>query len=639
MTEEIYMHPGIGSRGTHTRAEIMEITRNVLREHGHRGHSPQGGYSAKKLPDQVAKSNMPNTYPAELKTPLSEATLDRMSSGVVFEDDIAAKLRAVGNPAIVVIDEETDADGNRTEEGKAAKEQATFDAYLDPQVRFIFNARLAGTFAKLMSEHLGTDVEDRDRVSEPDAIELGPVMANGLRAARFIDVKWHKTASGASATKRYAASPLEVPFFGAGDHIDMPGTLVCDDWMQLAHYYRHGRSLGMCDHEHSLWGGVIGKEEVVVWARIDEPMFRKTDPETGKQRQTSPLELYDRAFAHVLEVIDNAIARDLDPSVPALTYPEWSSDVADSEWREVCLAELFGHGDGGHITLLPGVTALRAVSLYQAGITAIGDLARLDPSSVVDGVKDISGFVNQARCVYTKTVATLTRSVDLPRADIEVDFDYEADHVLYQRGVRVTDNRGSEPTTYQRYFEDFTGTAEGERDAFVAMWQFFADLVKDADDEGASICFYHYSKYERTADRKVAEAYAGQPGVPAVSEVEAFYDSPQVCDMLLTCSKELMWPTMSHSIKDIAKFCGFSWPKAGSNGAESIVWYRNILKGVPEAAELITQLEEYNGADTMAQLVIRNWIHTNLAAGNLPHISQVDAPARVLDADLTGNVA
>lgn len=631
---ENHVHAGIGSRGTHTYDEIMKISHATLAAHGSRGHSPQGGYSAKygkSAPDTLAKSNMPRTYPEDVKTPLSEAVIDRMTSGIVFEDKIGKILaeHRVPGEVVVIPDPPLGPDGQRTAEGKAAKERATFEAYMDPKVKLIFNARLARVFEELISDHFGVETVDEDRVSEPDAIELGPVMANGLRAMRFVDVKDHKVATGNTKAKTYDVSPLESPFFGHGATMDIVGTLQLVDWMQLAHYYRHGRSLGLCDNDASLWGAVIGREEVLVWSRIDEAKFQVTDPVTGAKPRKSALEIYDTYFSKALDIIDNAMARDLDPEVPALTAPEWFSEMEDSEWRDVTMAELLAHGDGGHITLLPGLTPARAMPFYHAGITSIGDLARLSPNDAIHGVKDVRPYVFQARVAYHDQVVLADEVIylELDRADIEVDFDYEADDLLYQRGVRITDRTGEVETTRVVCIDDFSGTEAGEMSVFVQMWELFTEVTENAAAAGHSVRFYHYSHYEKTADRKVAEKYAGQPGVPSVEQVEGFYDSDTVIDMYPILARKLMWPTRSHSIKSLAKYVGFSWPEEGQNGAESMVWYRHVRDGAADADEMRERLRGYNGADTEAQLVLREWVTSREATNTLVGVHTLAAPA------------
>jgi predicted RecB family nuclease len=591
-----------------TRDEIVAVSRAFLAARDIK-HSRQGGYSAKTMPHLLAIDNMPNTYPPELKIDYSSAQLDRMNSGNLFEDEIGDALRGV--PGVVVIDEERDENGDRTVEGKNRKEEATFSAYLDPKVNFIFNARMGGRFSELVSEHVGQPLDDEDRVSEPDAIELGPIMGNGLRAMRFVDVKWHKSTDG-KTPKMYPVSQLTTPTWETSIEEQFTGNPQLGDLMQLSHYYRHGQSLGLVDDDASLWGAVIGKESVLLWARLDAANYQKPDPDTGKRRHTSALAYYDRRFRQALEVLDNALARDIDPTIPALTGPEWCGDVQESQWKAVVYQEVKDFGDGGHITLLPGITPDRAKPLYDAGIFDIGTLAALHPESEVEGVNDLAKYIYQARVTYFDQVA---RNIDVEfvhvdRADIEVDFDYETDHVVYQRGVRVLERTEADSEPQMTTYDDFTGTDAGELEVFIKMWSQFEDLVAEAVATDRTIRFYHYTHFEKTQDARLAEKYAGTPGVPTVAEVEQFYGSEVCVDLYQVLKSELVWPTKSHSIKDVAPYVGFAWRDETPGGAESMVWYRTVLstEDADLRAELILRGQVYNEDDVHAQAALRDWV-------------------------------
>lgn len=625
------------------RSDVLRLSRALMTIHGRR-FPRQGGYTAKKELEHVAKDNMPNTYDPALKLPPTSAQLDRMQSGVRFEEEIGQRL--AGIPGVVVIDEVVDADGNRTEDGKRAKEEATFAAYTDPSVRMVFNARMGGRFSELVSEFLGFPVDDEYRVSEPDAIDFGRMMPNGLRAMRFIDVKWHKVTTGKSEPKPLEISELDDPFYGSGFFEGFQGQLQKVDWMQLSHYYRHGASLHVVDQADSYIGGVIGKEEKVVWAPLNEERYMYYHASEDRRMRTSVLDIYDVAFADSVEIIENAIARDIDPRVPNLTFSEWTGECKEGPWRDVCLRELQENYEGGHITLLPGVTSMNRDKFYAAGILSTADLARRDYGDEIKGLKDTDKYIAQARVEMSGRVAIVDYFPDEPTngqvtldlAGIEVDFDYEADHVLYQRGVLVTDRTGMLPQELVgvHTFDDFTGTDEGEAQVFVDWWALMKRLEEEAAFLGKTIAFYHYSHYERTQDKRLVEKHAGVPGIPTLGELLDWYTDrngrgpSNVVDLYEVCKKQLVWPTKSHSIKDLAKHVGFSWRGEGDqNGAESMVWYRSAVNDEDEAVreKFIAMLRTYNTDDVTAQLVLREFIVDGCVNGTFPRAQRLEAPA------------
>lgn len=593
----------------------------------------QGGYLSKTCPERTAKDNMPLTYPPELKLPDSLFALSLMGGGNDFEEYIGQRLLAdaVEKSAVVVIQEERDADGERTQEAKLAKEADTFAAYLDPAVRFIFNARIGGRFEELLSEHLGRSVGDALRISEPDAIDLGPMMPNGLRAMRFVDVKWHKVTDGGPKKDHYPTSTLAQPFFpGPRQQLrEFAGQLQKGDWMQLAHYYRHAETLGLTDVEHSTWGAVLGKEEVLVWERLDSARYMQPDADGTRRKQTA-LELYDRKFAKGHAYVANARARDLDPSVPALTFPVWTSDCGECPWRNECRTQLENSGEGGHISLLAGVTQSHVQRLAEVGVRDVGQLARLSPTAAITGIGDTLPLIDQARAVLSGRVLFMRRAKDelpalprleLPRADVEVDFDYEAsteEGGVYMRGVRIT-RRHLDPVSVEVItFDDYSGTGDGEARVFAQMWELFRAEDAAATAAGLSLAFYHYSHYERTQDKKLAKVHAGKPGIPSLAQVEDFYASGKVID-LYNVTKTLVWPAVSRSIKPLAKFAGFAWRGDQVGGDLSMVWYDQVCNGESEQvrAENLAQLREYNEDDTHAQWVLREWITAAYVAGEI----------------------
>lgn len=619
-------------------ATLVSLPMPGLRQRGR-----QGGYLAKKCMEAAAKDNMPTTYPPELKRAYSAFTQELMGRGNVFEEKIGQRLLDETDPRHVVVigDEARDpVTGDRTPESKLLKEAATWAAYLNPDVKFVFNARIGGHFEQLLSEYLGVTVTDTDRISEPDGITFGETLPNGLRAMRFVDVKDHKTTKGKSASdKRYRASSIAEPFFPASDEVYLSGQLNIDDWYQLSHYHRHGQTLGLVA-DGEVWGAVIGREELLVWARVDENRFLSFDEAQGKKRKMSPLELYDRDFALGLAVIDTAIARDVDPSVPALVGPEWSSECKECPWKDVCHEELQEFPGGGHITLLPGITPDKARAHYGVGVKSIRDLAALDPrtAAAIDGgldprnvegmdqdtaryygtgVSDLRGAIDQARVQRSGKVhrARGIEFVDIPRAAIEIDIDLENDERLYMFGCRATGRRkradGTERQRVEMHtFADWTNTDEGERRVFVETWDYLQYMLQKARRQKHSIRFYHYSPHERTWFRSMANKYAGQPGVPTADDVEAFLDSGLVIDMYQAASKQLLWPTENLSIKSLAKHCRHVWRDETPGGDMSITWYRAAIadpdKDVREDNQ--ARLTQYNEDDVEAQLRIRDWI-------------------------------
>lgn len=580
----------------------------------------QGSYLAKYCQEKIAKDNMPRTYPAELKDPHSPFQRSIMDDGNSFESYIEDRLQDLLPDGIFhIITESVSEEGHRTKEGRDQKERDTFQAMLNPNVQIISNGRIGPVFEQLLSEHTGVPVDDDARISEPDIIILGEEpLPNGMRPLTFVDVKHHSITTGKTKNpKTLDHSLLNQPWYESNvGSMDFYGTIRSDDWVQLAHYYRHGQTLGLVDHgSNGTIAGIIGKEEVVVWGNLEDMYFRKK--RNGVFSQVTPLTIYDDDFANAIKVVVNARARDKDPSIAPIAQAEWKTDCSICPWRTVCKEELQEHGNGGHITLLAGVTVTVARSLYRRGVTDVTTLAQMDPFAE-------QGDLQVQRAIYAARVklagSPYLRADEpkkaapeprLPRADIEVDFDCESDETVYMWGVRITRRATGEVT--ELTFDDYTNTPEGEEKVFRQVWELFQELSEEATQNEETIRFYHYTAYERTQMRELAKTYATHPGIPSETQIDDFYKSGATVDMYPFLSKDVVWPTLNHSIKTLAQYTGFTWRDETPGGDQSMLWYRAACSDPdPQQRENnIARLREYNIDDVRAQTHLRDWIENN----------------------------
>jgi predicted RecB family nuclease len=362
-----------------------------------------------------------------------------------------------------------------------------------------------------------------------------------------------------------------------------------------------------------------------------------------------------------------------------MTYPEWKGECKECPWKQVCEDELVAHGDGGHITLLPGITPAKASGHYNAGISSIRELARLDvPTAAAieagvavsdisnpdlntaryagKGVKDLTKAIYQARVTLAGKVARApgVDVVDLPRFDVEVDFDLENTNapvfpgrdkdgkhsggpLAYLWGTRTTRRTRKRDGTVThtvkvQQFTDWTDSDEGEMLAFVQFWDFISDSRSKALSKKKTWGAFHYSSVEPTWMRKLAGKYAGKPGVPTLDEVEDLLSSGDVIDMYVILSRQLVWPTRDHSIKSLAKWARFSWRAEDAGGDNSMLWHRaSVCDPDPmERKRNQKRLLDYNVDDVAAQEHLRSWIEKLQSAENakvrIPSVSAIRRP-------------
>ena len=83
--------------------------------------------------------------------------------------------------------------------------------------------------------------------------------------------------------------------------------------------------------------GIIGKERVVVWYDLDEPMWQTPAKSDGKKRKLrTSMEIYDFEFGFRLDiaaVAQQSLAR---RPVELLVEPVWSGECPDCPWLEHC---------------------------------------------------------------------------------------------------------------------------------------------------------------------------------------------------------------------------------------------------------------------------------------------------------------
>lgn len=620
-----------------------------------------GGYDAKSCPEKVRKNYAPE-YQGIEKDPVPPGDLARMESGVFFEKNIgelwSSKL-TTKFAAVPVCD--------RTPESKALREEITNNLMNEPEgITVIWNARLAPQV-------------DGNRTGEPDALVLIGTKDDGSLIWAPVDVKDHKSLEGTRQESSWLVSELQSPLEIDEKKIG-EGTPQKSDALQLAHYHRMLESLG---YAGEAVGGIIGREGVILWHKLDEALYRH--PDLGK---ISALEWYDHEFRNRVEIAEAALRGE------ALSMPEWKTECISCVFRTTCHDEL--KIDMDHITLLPGITADRAKVHYKRGVSSVAALARLDwrTASLVDkgldiatiyhtslerdlteplesfvnakdlkvlnefGVKTVSdvlkldprtaaysltGVWHLAESIDRARVAKigkvhLSRGVEfvkLERTAIEEDVDIEdANGYVYLIGVRTSGRKRIGEQSKQRAeyhsFVNWDQTPEGEARIFAEFWAHVTGMYTYAKSNKYGYRLYHYSKHEPSTFKALAARHAGRSGVPTVEQVEAFFARKDVIDLYPLLADQLIWPTESNSLKELAKWVRFSWRDSDPGGGNSLAWYALAVSSEDDAVRKENQqrILDYNADDVAAQVAIRDWLsrlgETRAPGKRLPNVSALD---------------
>lgn len=388
-----------------------------------------------------------------------------------------------------------------------------------------------------------------------------------------VDVKHHKVIGQRGIPARLATSS-HLDDTGGSRYVFRSERII--DLLQVAHYWTLLDDLGYANPRRL--AGIIGSEPAVtcLWVGLDD----------GNPRL---LDRYQLALEDAIAVVEAGRDHPDTPLVSAI----WRGECRSCPWAEFCRAEL---ESADHVSLLPAIGANATKQLIAAGVRTTASMADLAPGTFVGDVEISDEAVLQARARGAGTL--LLRSgadVTLPDAVVEIDFDvetYRGD--LYLAGLLITDTEGSkfEPIA------DWTGTPDGERRVLADLFTFLDDIA-EADDA----VVYHWTGYERTILKEAAERHG--LSLQSAASVDDWFDR-YACDLWAWTKRRFVSPN-GYSLKVIAPLCGFDWRDDDPGGAQSELWYVDLLSGNESRR---SRLLEYNEDDVAAQLAIRRWVRS-----------------------------
>jgi hypothetical protein len=625
-----------------------------------------GGYDAKSCPEKTRKSYAPEYIGIELD-PTPPGDLARMDSGIRFESEVGDRwereLGATGFHRIEACD--------RTPESKARRAAATAAVLANPgDVVVIWNARLEPQ-------------TDANRTGEPDALVRVGTSSDGTPIWAPVDVKDHRSLEGTRGAQQWDISDLATPIEATPRTLS-DGVPQKVDGIQLAHYHRMLEKLGYAGAPR---GGIIGREGVIVWHDLARELYRHQDLGT-----IGALAFYDHEFANRVMIAKAARRGE------ALTGPEWKGDCASCQFRTTCHDELRidldhitllpgvtperarAHYARGvktiaamarldHATarlvddsvdvaaaitqasLLDGATPVAefckeadAIKLTAAGFATAADLNRLDArTAAYSGVKvwNLADTIDRARVAKVGKVhlARGVSYVNIERTAIEEDIDIEdSNGYVYLIGVRTTGRKrvGEDVKNRAEYhsFVNWDQTPEGEARVFAEFWEHVKGMRTYAKTHRYGYRLYHYSHHEPSSFKALAVRHAGKPGVPTLDEVVALFAEKVVVDMYPLLTTQLIWPTESSTLKELAKWVRFTWRDSEPGGGNSMAWYDNAVNSVDETVreDNRKRILEYNADDVAAQVALRDWLtrlgEVRQLGKRLPGVDRLDARFR-----------
>ncbi len=432
------------------------------------------------------------------------------------------------------------------------------------------------------------------------------------------DIKHHKTVEVAKR-KAMRVSSLAKP----GSLLDAERLTISeryyDDCLQLAHYTRMLQACGLHPGDESLIGAILGTslvslagadpERVFVWYDLAAPVRYTFSRSRGKVRR-SLLECYDHEHDFRVQVAATArlITGSGDDPQP-LVVPIGYKDCPGCPYEQWC-AEQMGPDDASVAITRGRLDTREWRMLRRMGFRSVEALAGLEPKNPAffdeyypevthlsrnQALKRLRGAVQQAQLIREGIYfePKTDSPVDVPRADIEIDFDIEWDksNRIYQWGMRVREGQDEETARYEPVvsFDDLDDVAEialAEQAAARIM-----ELRAQAEKADKTVAVYHWHHVEVSNTRKFDCVTAALDGI--------------TIDLLSWFTRTFRVQG-SAGIKTIAHLFGFSWAVDDPGGRLSMLKIEVARACGPDAAEAEQWCLSYNESDVAAQAAIRD---------------------------------
>ncbi len=259
------------------------------------------------------------------------------------------------------------------------------------------------------------------------------------------------------------------------------------------------------------------------------------------------------------------------------------------------------------VSLVPGLGEAKRKAFASAGYATVETLAgaKAEALTSIKGVGPTNSgkFLTSAQAICLGR--PIPRSADwrLPQCTVEVFFDLEgATSGLDPEGTGMVNylignviRPPGQPATYKPFF-----APNFEQEGLI-LGEFFrwAGSLEDAR-------FYHWHNYEKTHLTRMASSHGLEPAL--VSQV-----LDRLVDLSPITTGAFAFPTYGESLKDIAKYLGFSWRQADVSGQSSMALYQDYVESGGKDDKTRQKLLDYNEDDCRATMHIFDWLSAGRA--------------------------
>ncbi|MXX20592.1 MAG: TM0106 family RecB-like putative nuclease [Cenarchaeum sp. SB0661_bin_35] len=267
--------------------------------------------------------------------------------------------------------------------------------------------------------------------------------------------------------------------------------------------------------------------------------------------------------------------------------------TAPAPWSNYCNKVAIQKDD---VSLIPGVGRSRHTKLVNAGLHTVQDVASssMERLQRIDGigVKRSSDYTKAARAIKSGKCVRKDHPVDLPERTTEIFVDLEGfsenfDDKFTDYLIGVIVRRDGVEVYHPFVAED------GEEDVMLERFLNFVDLQED-------YVIYHWHNYERNHLRSMMDRYQ-------LGRFHILRPSIMI-DLYKVAIKAFAFPTYSNSIKDIAKWMGFSWQHADVGATSAMGMYLEYITDPVAGRQGMGKVIDYNRDDCTATRLIKDWL-------------------------------
>jgi predicted RecB family nuclease len=298
-------------------------------------------------------------------------------------------------------------------------------------------------------------------------------------------------------------------------------------------------------------------------------------------------------------------------------------ECARCQWWQTCLPQL--HTDDVSLRVDKGRLDVREIStLRRNKIHTITDLVDADLDALLEvylpEVQHRAGAEARLRTaarrarmiVHDIVLERITDGpIDLPPAELEIDFDIEttAGGLVYLWGFLIND--GGRP-----HYRAFSTFSDLDHDAERALAVEALGWLRDVVTGSSSVLIYHYSAFELAAIERLAkdpDPVLDWARTLARTSPEQVHDDRVGFVDLLEVVKEHYFGADGLGLKVVARAGGgFAWRDDDPGGLNSQLWFAEAVSGETAAQRDAARQRvlDYNEDDVRATAAVRTWLRS-----------------------------